>query len=186
VRPPYAQHSTAERDLLQRHAAGARRIVEIGVAEGGSALELRRVMDPAGELLLVDPYPRGRLGVSCARITARRTVARERRGTVRWLRATSADAAATFGGDAIDFLFVDGDHAADAVRRDWELWSPFVPVGGAAALHDARHPPEGWGGDRAWIDERAGPVLLAAEIRRDRRWRVAGEAETTVVFTRVA
>src|SRR5690349_4553788 len=61
LRPPIAEHTEAEGRLLQRYASGAECIVELGVAEGGSAGALREVMDPHGTLVLVDPYPSGRL-----------------------------------------------------------------------------------------------------------------------------
>jgi len=183
LRPAVAQHSQAEAALLQQHAAGAHTIVELGVAEGGSALELRQVMDPDGELVLVDPYESGALGVSFCRLVARRTVARSTTGTVTWIRATSSEAARRWRGD-IDFLFIDADHSLQAVRQDWELWAPQVKVGGHVALHDARTSPEGWTGDRAWITSTAGPVVLTEEIMRDDAWALAGEVETTAVLRR--
>lgn len=185
LRPAAAQHSQAEGELLQQHAAGAHTIVELGVAEGGSALELRQVMDPDGDLVLVDPYEPGVLGVSFGRLVARRTVARATGGTVIWIRATSREAAKRWG-RKIDFLFIDADHSLDAVREDWRLWAPHVRVGGHVALHDARVDPNGWSGDRAWITSTAGPVVLTDEIMADTAWALAGEVETTVVFRRQA
>jgi len=183
LRPAVAQHSQAEAALLQQHAAGAHTIVELGVAEGGSALELRQVMDSGGELVLVDPYDRGPLGISFSQLVARRTVGRCATGTVTWIRATSSEAARRWRRD-IDFLFIDADHALDAVRQDWQLWAPRVRVGGCVALHDARTDPGGWSGDRAWITSAAGPVVLSDAVRLDDAWELAGEVETTVVFRR--
>lgn len=185
LRPPLAEHSEAEAYLLQHHARGAHTIVEIGVAEGGSALELRQVMDPDGRIVLIDPYVPGALGISFARLVARRAVRRCERGTLQWIRATSSAAASSWSGE-IDFLFIDGDHSEEGVREDWRLWSPLVRLGGHVALHDARTAPEGWAGDREWIDLDAGPVRLADEIRGERAWSLKGEAETTVVFRREA
>jgi cephalosporin hydroxylase len=36
----------------------------------------------------------------------------------------------------IDFLFIDGDHREEAVRRDFENYSPLVRDGGVIAFHD--------------------------------------------------
>lgn len=36
----------------------------------------------------------------------------------------------------IDFLFIDGNHAYEAVRKDFEDWSPKVKPGGYIAFHD--------------------------------------------------
>ena len=184
LRAAVAEHSQAEGALLQRHAARARTVVELGVAEGGSALELRQVMDPDGTLVLVDPYEPGVLSVNFSRLVARRTVARSKRGTVIWIRALSEVAAEKWKGD-IDFLFIDADHSLAAIRRDWRLWMPHVRVGGHVAMHDARTAPGGWTGDRAWITSTAGPVVLASEIQLSEAWAVAGEVETTVVFRRL-
>ena len=41
LRPPVVEHTPDEGELLRRTAGGATRAVEIGVAEGGSACDLR-------------------------------------------------------------------------------------------------------------------------------------------------
>src|SRR5215472_9505209 len=56
LRPPIAQHTAAEHQSLEKHARGARSAVEIGVAEGASAVALREAMNPEGTLYLVDPF----------------------------------------------------------------------------------------------------------------------------------
>ena len=40
--------------------------------------------------------------------------------------------------EAIDLLFIDGDHSTRAVRTDTELYLPLIRVGGYAAYHDCR------------------------------------------------
>src|SRR4051794_26658274 len=54
--PPRTLHSTAERELLQRLARDAARVVEIGVYEGASAAALCEAMRPDAELHLIDPF----------------------------------------------------------------------------------------------------------------------------------
>src|SRR5204863_5056662 len=94
LRRPHAEHTDAEARLLRRHASGAKTIVEIGVAEGASALELRTAMDPGGALYLIDPYHLGRFfGRSAAERVAHRQVRRGERGEVVWLTQFSQDAA---------------------------------------------------------------------------------------------
>jgi cephalosporin hydroxylase len=46
-------------------------------------------------------------------------------------------------GEKIDFLFIDGDHRYDAVKRDLEMYSPLVRKGGIIALHDIGYAEEG-------------------------------------------
>ena len=48
----------------------------------------------------------------------------------------------SLGAHKIDFLFIDGDHSYAGVKKDYELYSPFVRKGGILAFHDvAVHPP---------------------------------------------
>jgi predicted O-methyltransferase YrrM len=47
----------------------------------------------------------------------------------------------------VDFLFIDGDHTYEGVRRDFEMYSPLVREGGIIAFHDiVPGPPENVGG----------------------------------------
>lgn len=43
----------------------------------------------------------------------------------------------------VDFLFIDGDHTYEGVKKDFEMYENLVSEGGIIALHDiAIHPPE--------------------------------------------
>ncbi len=47
-----------------------------------------------------------------------------------------------FGGEQpLDFLFIDGDHTYEGVKRDFNLYSPLVRPGGLIALHDIMERP---------------------------------------------
>lgn len=37
---------------------------------------------------------------------------------------------------AVDFLFIDGDHSYEGVKKDFELYGPLVRKGGIIAFHD--------------------------------------------------
>ena len=37
------------------------------------------------------------------------------------------------------FLWIDGDHRYDEVKKDFDLWSPFVVEGGVVAFHDSNY-----------------------------------------------
>jgi predicted O-methyltransferase YrrM len=175
LRPPLTEHSEREGELLRRYANGARCAVELGVAEGASAWELRRAIDDGGTLYLVDPH-RGRLGLSFAGRVARRLVGRVRRGHVVWLRQLSHQAADDWR-EPIDFLFIDADHTYEGVSRDWRAWASHVVAGGHVALHDARVV-------QGWTTPDTGPVRLSAELRADPGWEEVDAADTTVVLRR--
>lgn len=40
------------------------------------------------------------------------------------------------GGEKVDFLFIDGDHKYDGVKKDFEMYSPLVRDGGFIGFHD--------------------------------------------------
>lgn len=68
----------------------------------------------------------------------------------------SVVAARQWPGTPIDLLYIDGDHVYEAVKQDYQSWSPYVKPGGLIVFHDydARHP-----GVQALVDE-----LLATEL----------------------
>ena len=180
LRAPRTERTAAEAQLLREVAAGRRCIVELGVAEGGSALDLRRAMAPDGCLVLVDRYATGRTRMSFARIVARRVVAASDNGRVAWLRQSSDEAARTWSG-TIDLLHVDADHEFEQVRRDWMTWHRHVPVGGAVAFHDSAVFAGGW------TTPEWGPVRLVEEIVVQRPdWRLAARSDSLSVLRRVA
>jgi Methyltransferase domain len=40
------------------------------------------------------------------------------------------------GGEALDLLFIDGDHTREGVEADFRMYSPLVRSGGLVAFHD--------------------------------------------------
>jgi hypothetical protein len=180
LRPPVAHHQAVEGQLLRRHAARARCAVEIGVAEGVSALEMRRVIDPSGTLFLVDPFPTGRLGISLSRLTAHRVVRSAPRGRVIWVRAGSEEAAA--GWDRpIDFAFIDADHTFEGVASHWHDWSRHVPVAGKIMLQGARL------GEDSWVQPGHGPArFFETAIADAPEWKLVDGAGAAMVVERRA
>ena len=57
VAPSEVWTTDAERACLARHAAGRRRLVEVGVWHGGTTRHLRAAMSSEATLYAVDPFP---------------------------------------------------------------------------------------------------------------------------------
>jgi len=130
--------------LLELLAAERPRVVlEVGTDRGGTLFLWTRVASPEALLLSLDIQKMvGRLGRLSPFALVRKSFARDRQrielidevdsqdpGTLRRVEAI-------LDGRAVDFLFVDGDHRYEAVRRDFELYSTLVRPGGVVAFHD--------------------------------------------------
>jgi predicted O-methyltransferase YrrM len=188
--PPRTMHSDADAAVLRATAAGRRRVVEIGVYEGSSAVVLCEVLDPDAELHLIDPFGEHGMalpaGWGATEGASRRVVERARRRhggpRVTWHVDYSTELAKRWGG-AVDLVFIDGDHSEEGVRADWRDWHGFVEPGGAVVFHDARLTQEGGRGlpgPTAVVDGLfRGPDAVAG-------WSVAHEADRTVAVVRDA
>ncbi len=178
---PETQTSEAERDCLARHAAGRRRLVEIGVWHGVTTARLRAAMAPDGVLYAVDPFPPGRLGFSLQRCIAHCVAGSIRNGTIEWVELTGEQAGRRHAAeqrDPVDLVFIDGDHAYESVRGDWEAWSSLVAPGGVIALHDSHPTP-------ARPIHEAGSVLFTRErVLTDPRFTVVEVVDTLTVVGR--
>jgi predicted O-methyltransferase YrrM len=188
--PPRAMHSDADLEVLRRGAEGARRVVEIGVYEGGSAVALMALLGPAAELHLVDPFGHHRnalpRGWGASERATRRVVARAARRLgaraprVVWHVARSHEVAMGWGDRGpVDLVFIDGDHSERGCELDWRAWSPLVARGGRVAFHDAR---AGAPGGRGL----PGPTAVVRRLFPDPAWSVLAEADRTVLVRRVA
>jgi predicted O-methyltransferase YrrM len=175
------QTTPAERDCLARMAEGLSRVVEVGVWHGVTTRRLRAAMAPTGTLWAVDPYPRGRLGVSLPRRIALREVGSAGGAAVEWVRTTGVEAARLYGAAGeppVELVFIDGDHSFEGLRADWEAWSLLVAPRGCIALHDSRS----WGGRR--IDDAGSAVFTREVVLRDPRWQVEEEVDSLTVVRR--
>jgi predicted O-methyltransferase YrrM len=167
-------------------------VVEIGVYEGSSALELCEALGPDAELHLVDPFgshpdalPSGWGATEWA---TRRVVARaeRRRGAsapdVHWHIALSHEVAARWERE-VDVVFIDVDHSEAGCELDWSCWEGFLVPAGRVVFHDARADQPGGRG-------LPGPTaVVERHFRSDEStpgWEIAAEADRTVVVKRVA
>jgi Methyltransferase domain len=178
LRPALAQHTAAEHEAMRKWAVGRKTLVEIGVAEGVSAVALREGMAEDATLTLIDPFHLSRYpALNFMKRVARRAVANASRGKVMWINDFSQKAVLHWK-DQIDLILIDGDHAEAAVERDWNEWSGFVKPGGVALFHDACLFEGGW------TSHKYGPVKLANRLFREgsvRGWKVVEEIHSLLV-----
>jgi len=181
LRPALAQHTAAEHAAFKRWATSRKRLVEIGVAEGVSAMALREGMGADAILYLIDPFHLSRNPtLNFTKRAARRVVGTHPRGKVVWIEKFSQDAVRTWK-EPIDLLLIDGDHAEAAVERDWNDWSHFVKPGGVAIFHDARLFEGGW------TTSDYGPVKLVNRLFRNGNnleWSIAEETHSLFILQR--
>lgn len=125
-----------------------RRVLEIGTAKGGTLyLWTQAAADDAVIVSLDLPggqfgggYPEARLPFyqAFARPGQKLVLMRDDSHTQASLEAVRS----RFGGEPIDFAFIDGDHTYDGVRRDVEMYGPLVREGGLIGFHDILPQPD--------------------------------------------
>lgn len=186
IRPVFAQHSLSEDKALRHWARNRRVVVEIGVAEGGSAMALADSMMDSGSLYLIDPFHLSRFKwINSPRRAAHAAIAEMvrnsgigRKGvTVAWIEDFSSRVAKTWT-QPIDFLFIDGDHEESAVLQDWDDWHRFIAPGGFVAFHDARIFSGGW------TFAADGPVRVIDSLFRQKMiegWKIVDEVHSLVI-----
>ena len=123
-------------------------MLEIGTAKGGSLLAFGGLCSPNAHIVSVD-LPRGPFGGGYPmwKVPLYKAIARpgQQLDLVRGdshSANTFAHVERLFGGQKLDFLFIDGDHSYEGVRSDFDRYKSLVRPGGIIAFHDiaAPHP----------------------------------------------
>ena len=152
------------------------RVLEIGTSGGGSFYLWTRLAGDEATLISVDLPP------SWALDDPEETLKRDlfesfrRSGqTLHFVRRdshlaeTRHEVLAILAGTPLDFLFIDGDHSYQGVRRDFLDYVPLVRPGGLVAFHDILPHSAGLGGEvaRYWAEIREG--YQGIELVEDRQ-----------------
>jgi predicted O-methyltransferase YrrM len=127
-------------NLIQ--AAAPKRSLEIGTNYGGTLFLLCSLSPPGARVISVD-LPAGQFGGGYPRRKMLLYRKFPRNGQqLHLIRADShapktlAGVERLLAGDKLDYLFIDGDHTYEGVKRDFEMYSPLVRSGGMIAFHD--------------------------------------------------
>ena len=117
-------------------------VLEIGTANGGTLFMFTRVAAPDAIVISID-LPGGAFGGGYPRWRAplyRRFALPGQ--SIHLLRGNSRSQGIIdrlqrmLGHRAIDFLFIDGDHSYEGVKKDHQAYAKFVRRGGIIAFHD--------------------------------------------------
>jgi len=125
-----------------------KRVLEIGTARGGTLYLWTQAASADATIVSID-LPGGAFGGAypACRIPFYQSFARPGQH-LHLLRADShapqtlLQVQSIFGSEPADFAFIDGDHAYDGVKSDFQLYGPLVRPGGIIALHDISPRPD--------------------------------------------
>ena len=139
--------------------------VEIGTAWGGSLFCWAQVADPEAHLISIDlPGGLGGWGHTAHHARHFRQFCHETQ-RLSCVLGNSGDSKVLdevrrlTDGETVDVLFIDGDHAHEAVNRDFDMYSPLVRPGGLIMFHDIMPAPN-------HATERVEVDILWAELRQ--------------------
>ena len=140
--------------VINVHLPLIARAVEIGVLYGDFSNEILRIINPQ-ELTLVDPYQIGekKYGDENSLPTAystednyqdlvKRFTPELISGKVRVVRKLSTDAVKDYPNNHFDFIYIDGSHTYEDVKRDLRDWWGKLSEGGVLAGHDYIEAPD--------------------------------------------
>jgi cephalosporin hydroxylase len=117
-------------------------VLEIGTENGGTLFLFSRIASSNAALLSID-LPEGSFGGGYPKwkMPLYKSFAREKQ-EIHLIRADSHDPT-TLGRvkqilahRKVDFLFIDGDHSYEGVKKDFQMYGPLVRKGGIIAFHD--------------------------------------------------
>jgi predicted O-methyltransferase YrrM len=132
--------------LLKRRSPSM--IVEIGTARGGTFYAWCRVAGPDATIVSIDlaggPFGGDRAATDSSALRRYGQPGQQ----LHFIQddshvvKTRARLEEILGGREIDFLMIDGDHAYEGVRQDFEMYAPLVGRGRPIAFHDILPHPE--------------------------------------------
>lgn len=125
-----------ELNMLQEFLSGKniKKVLEIGTFFGGTALLWAKMVEPDGKVYCLDRdfHP----GRQCYNGTKSERLITEIQGDSH--TEEMKERVKSVVGDLVDFLFIDGDHSYEGVKKDFYYYSGLVKKGGFVGFHDIR------------------------------------------------
>jgi len=164
-------------DLASEVSSGC--IVEVGSYHGTSTVALAKGTMAGGKVPVyaIDPHEQftGVMGWTFTpkdRIKFLENILRTRVVEIVHLINLSSEVVVKGWSEEVGLLWIDGDHRYEAVKRDFDCWTPFVSNGSSVALHDS-------------IDPNLGPSRMVAEAIASNRFRLADQVDLTTVLEKL-
>lgn len=121
--------------------------VEIGVWKGKSIMYMAQKIKESGktiklygidtfEGLPVDSMPPGKNEIKSSLFQIYLHNIKPLNNYISTIKGNSHEVHEMFADKSIDFLYIDGDHSYQGIKKDIELWYPKVKPGGIIAGHD--------------------------------------------------
>ncbi|MCL4399807.1 class I SAM-dependent methyltransferase [Patescibacteria group bacterium] len=134
-------------------------VLEVGTSNGGSLFLFAEFSNPSAFVVSID-LPGGHFGGGYPfwkkYVYSKFTKPGQRMFLVRGDSHSGdvlSEVKMIFGGNKVDFLFIDADHSYEGVKKDFEMYSPLVRDGGIIAFHDIASSPDGtYGTNKFWLE----------------------------------
>jgi len=121
---------------------GVKNFMEIGTDQGGT-FAIWSKLSENGKRISVD-LPHGPYGVNTYNVNERDFYLKSLGNNVTTIHGSSHDenikenVKSILDGDLLDFLFIDGDHTYEGVKKDYHMYKEFVKDGGWIGFHDTK------------------------------------------------
>jgi hypothetical protein len=73
-------------------------------------------------------------------------------------------------GETVDLLFIDGDHSAEGVRKDWEMYRGLLSPDGITAFHDIQPNEATLGVHQLWREIQRNPQRSTTQFNIEGPW----------------
>lgn len=121
---------------------GVKNFMEIGTDQGGSFAIWSKLSEDGIRISVDLPY--GPYGVDNYDVNKRDEHLKSLGSNVHTIHGSSHEinikeqVKGLLGETQLDFLFIDGDHTYEGVKKDYEMYKEFVKIGGWIAFHDIK------------------------------------------------
>lgn len=156
---PWQYQSEFSQLLEYFYSLKATRVMEIGTANGGTLFAHCKLSSDSATIISVD-LPDGKFGGGYPdwKTPIYKQFAKSNQ-KLHLIKASSHEQSTVkmvkgiLNGELLDYLFIDGDHTYEGVKKDFDLYSPLTKSGGIIVFHDiALHKGSSCEVDKFWQD----------------------------------